>query len=169
MRPDFGEQPIRKLARRMLDNDVWLGKWLWFQKVGTPPMAYEDFTEKGLMAFLNYMEEAVKDRAAIAMEAGIGRGIDELSLADLRDLESELRDDNQDEIVAQYEDRHKSAVERIQSRPRVRTPSMRKWGPPAVVKQPSSWDEAVMTGDRQADEWEKKIAEGLNPFTGEAE
>ena len=38
-----------------------------------------------------------------------------------------------------------------------------RWGPPRTLDAPSSWDEAVVTGDPLIDHWEQEIAAGRTP------
>jgi len=155
----------------MLDDDKWLTKWIWYKKCGKPPIDYEDFTEKHMIALLHHMDKVVEDRTALAMEAGVGNDIESLSMGDLRDIEAAITSQNEATIAGASGDKAKKEKLREILRNAAAANagqglSSKRWGPPRNLKTPTSWDEAVLTGDSVVDAWETAIAEGREPDFG---
>ena len=115
MKPGFGAQAMEIHAKRMMADPTWVMRWLWYKRVGAPPISFEDFTPAEMAAFLVGIDNAVEnEKPGDTLSSGSGR-----------------------------------------------------WGPPRNLKLPSSWTEAVKTGDALIDKWEKEIAAGKTPDLSE--
>ena len=59
MRPGFGAQTVEFHAERMKEDPLWILRWIWYQKTGTPPVSFDDFTPQQITPFFLGLEDAI--------------------------------------------------------------------------------------------------------------
>ena len=60
MKHDFGEQTMEEHSRRLSQDDLWLTRWVWYQRTGKPPLTFDEFTPQEIIPFLVGIEKALE-------------------------------------------------------------------------------------------------------------